>query len=129
MTKFKKKKIVFKIMIDKKELKKEYKNQKQPAGLFAVKNKADNKMFIGVSLNLPAKLRGVAFELNQGSHAYHDLADDFKRLGEEQFEFFILDQIEIKDEADKELRTELKTLEEMWVEKLKSEGVTFYNKK
>jgi len=116
-------------MIDKKELIKDYKNQKQPAGLFAVKNKTDNIMFIGQSLNLPAKLRGVAFELDQGSHAFQNLADDFKRLGKEQFEIFVLDQIEVKDETDKELRAELKTLEEMWVEKLKSEGVTFYNKK
>jgi hypothetical protein len=116
-------------MISKKELKKDYKNQKQPAGLFAVKNKVDNKMFIGVSLNLPAKLRGIAFELNSGSHGYHELASDYNRLGKENFEIAVLDQIEIKDETDKELRTELETLEEMWFEKLKGEGITFYNKK
>ena len=116
-------------MLDKKEIRKEYKNQRQPAGLFAVKNIPDNKMFIGTSLNLPGKLRGVTFELEQGNHAYQNLADDFKRLGKEQFEIFVLDEIEIKDETDRELRKELKDLEEMWVEKLKSEGVSFYNKK
>ena len=116
-------------MINKKEIKKEYKNQKHPAGLFAVKNKTDNKMFIGISLNLPAKLRGVAFELELGSHAYHDLANDYKRLGKDNFEIFILDQFEIKEETDRELRNELETLEAMWVEKLKCEGITFYNKK
>jgi len=86
-------------------------------------------MFIGISLNLPAKLRGVTFELELGSHAYHDLANDYKRLGKENFEIFILDQIEIKEETDRELRNELEILEAMWVEKLKSEGMTFYNKK
>ena len=116
-------------MINKKELRKEYKNQKHPAGLFAVKNKLDNKMFIGISLNLPAKIRGITFELELGSHAYSNMADDYKRLGKEQFDIFILDQIEVKDETDRELRTELETLETMWVEKLKSEGVSFYNKK
>ena len=34
-------------MIDKKQIKKDYKLQKQPAGIFAVHNLADNKMFIG----------------------------------------------------------------------------------
>jgi hypothetical protein len=116
-------------MLDKKELKKEYKNQKHPAGLFAVKNKQDNKMFIGISVNLPAKIRGVTFELEIGSHAYRNLADDYKQLGKEQFDIFILDQIEVKEETDRELRAELETLETMWVEKLKSEGVSFYNKK
>jgi hypothetical protein len=116
-------------MINKKEIIKEYKNQKHPAGLFAVKNKPDNKMFIGISLNLPAKIRGITFELELGSHAYRNLADDYKRLSKEQFDIFILDQIEVRDETDRELHTELETLEAMWVEKLKSEGVTFYNKK
>lgn len=116
-------------MINKKELIKEYKNKKHPAGLFAVKNNPENKMFIGTSLNLPAKLRGITFELEMGSHAYSNLAEDYKRLGKENFEIFILDEIEVKEETERELRNELETLENMWVEKLKGEGVTFYNKK
>ncbi|MBE0570381.1 MAG: GIY-YIG nuclease family protein [Ignavibacteriaceae bacterium] len=116
-------------MINKKEIKKEYKNQKHPAGLYAVKNKLDNKMFIGTSINLPAKIRGITFELEMGSHTYDKLANNYKQLGKENFEIFILDQIEVKDETDRELRAELETLEAMWIEKLKSEGVTFYNKK
>jgi hypothetical protein len=116
-------------MINKKELIKEYKNQKHPAGLFAVKNKPENKMFIGTSLNLPAKIRGVTFELELGSHAYRNLAEDYKRLGKDKFDISILDEIELKDETEKELKKELEALEEMWIEKLKSEGVTFYNKK
>ena len=116
-------------MLNKKELIKEYKNQKHPAGLFAIKNIPENKMFIGVSLNLPAKLRGVSFELEHGSHAYHNLAEDYERLGNDQFEIFILDEIEANDETERELKKELESLEEMWVEKLKSEGITFYNKK
>lgn len=116
-------------MLNKKELIKEYKNQKHPAGIFAVKNKPNNKIFIGKSLNLPAKIRGITFELEMGSHAYSNLAQDFKRLGKEKFEISILDEIEVKDETEKELRSELETLEEMWVEKLKYEGITFYNKR
>lgn len=116
-------------MINKKEIRKEYKNQKHPAGLYAVKNKPGNKMFIGTSINLPAKIRGITFELEMGSHTYDNLVNDYKLLGKENFEIFILDQIEVKDETERELKAELETLEAMWVEKLKSEGVTFYNKK
>ena len=116
-------------MINKKEIIKEYKNQKHPAGIFAVKNKPENKMFIGNSLNLPAKIRGITFELEMGKHAYSNLAEDFKRLGKDQFEISILDEIELKDETEKELKKVLEAFEEMWVEKLKSEGITFYNKK
>lgn len=116
-------------MINKKGLIKEYKNKKHPAGLFAVRNKPENKMFIGPSLNLPAKLRGIKFELEMGSHAFSNLAQDYKRLGKDNFEIFILDEIEVKDDTERELRNELETLENMWIEKLKAEGVIFYNKK
>ena len=116
-------------MINKKEIIKEYKNQKHPAGLFAVKNKPENKMFIGTSLNLPAKLRGITFELEMGRHALSKLAEDYKRLGIDNFEIFVLDEIEVKDETERELMNELDTLGNMWVEKLKAEGVIFYNKK
>jgi len=85
-------------------------------------------MFIGTSLNLPAKIRGITFELELGSHAYRNLAEDYKRLGKDQFTISILDEIEVKDETEQELKKELETLEEMWVEKLKNEGITFYNK-
>jgi hypothetical protein len=116
-------------MINKKELIKEYKNKKHPAGLFAVKNKPENKMFIGASLNLPAKIRGITFELEMGKHSYSNLAEDYKRLGKDEFEISILDEIEYMEETEKELKKELETLEEIWVEKLKREGITFYNKK
>jgi hypothetical protein len=86
-------------------------------------------MFIGTSINLPAKIRGITFELEMGSHTYDNLVNDYKQLGKENFEIFILDQIEVKEETDRELRAELETLEAIWVEKLKSDGVAFYNKK
>ncbi len=37
--------------------------------------------------------------------------------------------LKIKDETEYEINKELNALEEMWIEKLKKEGVTFYNKK
>jgi hypothetical protein len=41
----------------------------------------------------------------------------------------VLDELEIKDETEQEIDKELKALEELWIEKLKQEGVSFYNKK
>jgi hypothetical protein len=116
-------------MINKKQIKKDYKLKIQPAGIFAVHNKHDNKMFIGISKNLPSSLTRFEFTLKMGSFPFQELIDDYKKLGEKNFEIKILDEIEIKDETEYELDKELKTLEEMWVEKLKREGVTFYNKK
>ncbi len=116
-------------MIDKKQIKKDYKLQKQPTGIFAVHNLADNKMFIGTSKDLPAVLRRFNFTLKMGSFPFDGLIEDYKKLGEKNFEVTVLDELEIKDEAEQEIDKELKALEEMWVEKLQKDGVTFYNKK
>jgi group I intron endonuclease len=116
-------------MINKKQISKEYKQQKQPAGIYAVHNKIDNKMYIGTSKNLPAVLRRFEFTLQMESFPYQDLVDDYKKHGKKYFEVKILDELELKNETEKEIDTELMSLEEMWIEKLKSEGVTFYNKK
>lgn len=116
-------------MINKKQISKEYKQQKQPAGIYAVHNKTDNKMYIGTSKNLPAVLRRFEFTLQMESFPYQDLVDDYKKHGKKYFEVKILDELELKNETEKEIDTELMSLEEMWIEKLKSEEVTFYNKK
>ena len=116
-------------MINKKQIIKDYKSQKQPAGIFAVHNLADNKMFIGTSKDLPAVLRRFEFTLKMGSFPFDGLIEDYKKLGEKNFEVKVLDELEIKNETEREIDRELKALEELWVEKLKHDGVSFYNKK
>jgi len=115
-------------MLDKKQLTKDYKLQKQPAGIYAVHNKIDNKMFVGTSKNLPAVVRRFEFTLQMESFPYQDLIDDYKKHGKDNFEIKILDELELKNETEKEIDAELKSLEELWVPKLIAEGVTFYNK-
>ena len=116
-------------MLNKKQISKDYKQQKQPAGIYAVHNKVDSKMYIGTSKNLPAVIRRFEFTLQMESFPYQELIDDYKKLGKDNFEIKILDELELKNETEKEIDTELMSLEEMWIEKLKSEEVTFYNKK
>lgn len=116
-------------MINKKQIIKDYKSQKQPAGIFAVHNIADNKMFVGTSKDLPAVLRRFDFTLKMGSFPFDELIEDYKKLGDKNFEVKVLDELEIKDETEQEIDKELKALEELWVEKLKHDGVSFYNKK
>lgn len=116
-------------MINKKQLIKDYKLQRQPAGIYAVHNKTDNKMYIGTSKNLPAVLRRFEFTLKTGGFPYQQFADDYNRLGADNFDIKVIDELEVKDETEKELDAELESLQEMWIEKLTSEGVIFYNKR
>ena len=116
-------------MIDKKQITKDYKQQKQPAGIYVVHNKIDNKMYIGTSKNLPAVVRRFEFTLQMDRFPYQDLIDDYKKVGKENFEIKILNELELKNETDKEIDTELNELEKLWIEKLTGDGVRFYNKK
>ena len=116
-------------MIDKKQLTKDYKSQKQPAGIYAVHNKIDNKTYIGASKNLPAVVKRFEFTLQMENFPYQELIDDYKKFGKDNFEIKILDELELKNETEKEIDTELNSLEELWIEKLTAEGVRFYNKK
>lgn len=116
-------------MINKKQISKDYKQQKQPAGIYAVHNKVDNKMYIGKSKNLPAVVRRFEFTLQMESFPYQELIDEYKKLGKDNFEIKIFDELELKKETEKEIDTELNSLEQLWIEKLKSERVSFYNKK
>jgi len=50
-------------MLNKKQISKDYKQQKQPAGIYVVHNKIDNKMYIGTSKNLSAVIRRFQFTL------------------------------------------------------------------
>ena len=116
-------------MINKKQIKEDYKSKRQPAGIFVVHNLHDNKMFIGVSKDLPSVLKRFEFTLNMGSFPFQNLIDGYKKLGKDNFQIKILDELEIKDESEREIDNELAALEEMWIEKLKEEGASFYNKK
>jgi len=115
-------------IINKKQVKEDYKSKKQPAGIFAVHNLHDNKMFIGKSKDLPSVLKRFKFTLKMGSFPFQNLIDDYNRLGKNNFAIKVLDELEIKDETEQEIDNELKILEEMWIEKLKKEDVSFYNK-
>jgi hypothetical protein len=86
-------------------------------------------MFIGTSKDLPSVLKRFEFTLNMGSFPFQNLIDDYKKLGKNNFAIKILDELEVKDESDREIDKELEALEEMWIDKLKKEGVGFYNKK
>jgi len=63
-------------MLDKKQLTKDYKQQRQPAGIYAVHSLADNKMHIGTSKNLPAVLRRLEFTMKMGGFPFQQLVDD-----------------------------------------------------
>jgi hypothetical protein len=115
--------------MDKKELKKQYKQTVQPMGIYQIKNITNGKIFLGNSKNLPGKLNSVKFQLEHGSHPNAELQKDFSEFGEKNFSFEVIDTLESKEDTSYNYTKDLAVLEEMWLEKLQPFSEKGYNKK
>ena len=115
-------------MIDKKELKKQYMQTLPPMGIYQIKNLINWKIFIGYSKNLHGKSNSYKFQLNSGLHINRELQEDYIKYGEENFSFEVLDTLEPKDDPAYQYDDDLKTLEDLWIEKLQPFGEKGYNK-
>ena len=116
-------------MIDKKEIKKQYKQTITPMGIIQIKNLVNGKIFIERGKNLPGNLNSVKFQLKIGSFMNQELQKDYNHLGEEKFSFEILDRLEPKEDLSYDYTEDLKILEEMWLEKLQPFDEKGYNKR
>lgn len=115
-------------MLDKKEIKRQYKQTIQPMGIYQIKNLANGKIFIGNSKNLNAVFNSSRLQLKTGTFINRDLQHDFIESGEANFSFDVLDRLEPKDDLKYDYTDDLKLLEEMWLEKLQPYGPNGYHK-
>jgi hypothetical protein len=109
------------------ELKREYKLNHRPVGVYQIRNLANEKVFIGASLDLPGIFNRHKFQLKMGNHPNRALQADWNELGAEGFVFEILDEITPKEGLD--YREDLAILEELWLEKSQPYEDRGYNKK
>jgi len=101
-----------------KDLKREYHERKQRAGVFQVKNTVNGKILLGSSLNLEGPLNSHKFMLSIGSHRNKALQDDWNTYGADAFVFEILEEVRITDDPHFKLSDELTLLEQIWLEQL-----------
>jgi hypothetical protein len=78
---------------ERKRLKEEFKGRPHVAGIFAVTNKDNGRVFLGSCLEADRPLRRLRFELQLGSCRNRELQADFDRLGEDSFLFAVLETV------------------------------------
>jgi hypothetical protein len=105
-------------MNSKKKLKDEYKHKKIRMGVFQIRNTINGKLYVGGSLNLDAIWNRNRAELNFGNHRNVVLQVEWKEYGEENFKYEILGEIEQRDGDKINYTSEIKILEEMFIEEL-----------
>lgn len=111
----------------KKELKRTYLQNHRPMGVYQLRNIVNDKVLIGVALDLPGILNRHKFQLKMGNHPNDALQAEWNEFGAESFAFEILDEITPKEGRDH--REELAFLEGLWLDKTQPYGDRGYNEK
>jgi hypothetical protein len=114
---------------DKKRLKQEYKQNHRPMGVFLIRNRSNDKVFVGVSLDLAGIINRNRFQLKMGSHPSKSLQAEWNESGAEGFAFEIVDQLDPREDPRFNYREELALLEELWLEKLQPFDERGYNER
>jgi LmbE family N-acetylglucosaminyl deacetylase len=112
--------------MDRKELIRKYKETPRPMGVYRVRSKTNGKTLIGTSLDHNAALNRHRAQLQMGGHPNRALQNDWNQMGQEEFEFEILDTLSPSVLPDYHPTDDLSMLEAMWVEKLESAGDSSY---
>jgi hypothetical protein len=110
------------------ELKRQYKENLPPMGIYQIRNLVTGKVFIGRAQNLPGIINSQRFQLKMGAHKNSALQSDWKKYGEDQFAFEVLDELNRNGQPEQDYLKELALLEDMWLDKLKPYGETGYNR-
>jgi len=113
--------------MDKKALTREYKESRRPMGVYQIRNTANGKLLVGVSVDLPSILNRHRAELRMGGHRNRELQKDWAEFGPEAFEFEVLDTLTPPERPDYDPSGDLRALEELWLEQLSPFGERGYN--
>ena len=104
--------------MDKKALAREYKETPRPMGVYQIRNTVNGRLLVGVSVDLPSILNRHRAELRMGGHRNRELQKEWAEFGAEAFEFEVLDTLTPPERPDYDPSTDLRALEELWLDKL-----------
>jgi hypothetical protein len=105
----------------KKELVREYKEQKAQPGIFAVRCTATHQVWVAKAPDLGKRKSGLWFQLGMGGFPGKSLQEAWNAHGEAAIAFEILE--EIKDDNELMIPVLLKEREAYWRQALKAEAL------
>lgn len=115
--------------VDRKALIREYKETVRPIGVGVVRNLATGKALVVAGVDLPSLLTRHRAQLRLGAHTVKALQADWSAQGAEAFAFEVLDTLEPPDQPGWDPTSDLKALEQLWLEKLSPYEPAGYNRR
>jgi hypothetical protein len=102
---------------DRKAAIKAYKARKPRPGIYGVRHKATGRCWVGSAPNLDTTKNLLWLTLNEGKHLDRSLQAEWKKLGEEAFDYEILETLK-EDVLPLAVKDLLKEKKRLWAEKL-----------
>ena len=81
-----------------KQLVAEYQQQKREMGIYEIVNTTSGRRYVAISPTLQSVWGKEQFVLSMGSHVNKELQHDWRALGAEQFEFRVVETLELGDD-------------------------------
>ena len=114
-------------MTSKKEWKQAYKEMNFRKGVFQLRNKRNNKVFIGSSMDLDRAWNSLRVQLQTGNHFNEQLQRDWQEQGESDFAYEIVEVMKENNDPAVDVKQEVKTLEKLVMMELEPYGEKGYH--
>ncbi len=69
-------------------------NRGEPGGIYAIRNTANNRVYVGAASSISRRWHGHRARLRVGAHKNRDLQDDWFHFGEQSFVFEVLEEVQ-----------------------------------
>jgi hypothetical protein len=115
--------------MDRKALKRQYKETRRPMGVFRIRNTLNDKSLVGSSIDVNSILNRHRAQLKLGVHMNRPLQEDWNEFGSDAFTFEVLDTITPPENQAYDPSSDLRALEELWLDRLSPYGERGYNSK
>ncbi|WP_290772899.1 GIY-YIG nuclease family protein [Anaerofustis sp.] len=101
--------------MDKKKLKKEYKELKPDMGVYKIAFEGSDKVYLGISEDLKGTMNSMSFQLKLGAYRSNaSLQKDFNKYGDNNMSVEVLEYLEhIKDNDEKNYIEDLESLRDI----------------
>lgn len=114
-------------MTSRKELKQAYREMNFRKGVFQLRNKRNDKVFIGTSMDLDRAWNSLRVQLQTGNHFNERLQRDWKEQGPDDFVYEIVEVLKESDDPTVDIKQEIKTLEKLVMMELAPYGEKGYH--
>ncbi len=112
-------------MANLKEINRALKEVLPPMGVYIIRDSEHNTIYLGSNKNMRAIFNRHRMELETHIHTIKELQEAYDKRGYDAITFEVLDMLEPKEEKGYDYTEDIKTLEELWCNKLNEEGKPF----